>query len=60
MRAVYYETHGDAEVLQIGELDKPACGDEQVLVEVAAAGSTRLIDACAPANCRNTFNALSL
>ena len=38
MRAVYYETHGDAEVLQIGELDKPAFGDEQVLVEVAAAG----------------------
>ena len=34
MRAVYYETHGDAEVLQIGELDNPAFGDEQVLVEV--------------------------
>ena len=38
MRAVYYDTHGDAEVLQIGELDKPSCGEEQVLVEVAAAG----------------------
>ena len=38
MRAVYYETHGDAEVLQLGELDTPACGEEQVLVEVAAAG----------------------
>lgn len=38
MRAVFYETHGDAQVLQVGELDKPACGPEQVLVEVAAAG----------------------
>ena len=38
MRAVFYETHGDAQVLQVGELDKPACEPEQVLVEVAAAG----------------------
>ena len=37
-RAVYYDTHGDAEVLQIGERDKPACGKGQVSVEVAAAG----------------------
>ena len=38
MRAVFYETHGDAQVLEVGELDKPTCGPEQVLVEVAAAG----------------------
>ncbi|MEK9535334.1 MAG: alcohol dehydrogenase catalytic domain-containing protein, partial [Halieaceae bacterium] len=38
MRAVFYQIHGDAQVLQVGELDKPACGPEQVLVEVAAAG----------------------
>ena len=38
MRAVYYENHGTAEVLQIGELAKPSCSAEQVLVEVAAAG----------------------
>ena len=38
MRAVYYETHGEAQVLQVGELDKPPCGPNQVLVEVAAAG----------------------
>jgi len=38
VRAVYYETHGEAQVLQVGELDKPPCGPNQVLVEVAAAG----------------------
>lgn len=38
MRAVYYETHGEAQVLQVGELDKPPCGPNQVLVEVVAAG----------------------
>ena len=38
MRAVYYESHGTADVLQIGELEKPSCSAEQVLVEVAAAG----------------------
>jgi NADPH:quinone reductase-like Zn-dependent oxidoreductase len=38
VRAVYYETHGDAQVLQVGELERPACGPTQVLIEVAAAG----------------------
>jgi len=38
VRAVYYETHGEAQVLQVGELDKPPCGPNQVLVEVVAAG----------------------
>ena len=33
MRAVHYETYGDAEVSQIGELDKRDCG-QQVLIEV--------------------------
>ena len=38
MRAVYYEQHGDAGVLKLGELERPQCGPEQVLVQVAAAG----------------------
>jgi len=36
MRAVYYENHGDADVLKIGELARPSPGDDQVLVQVAA------------------------
>ena len=38
MRAAFYAAHGGPEVLQIGELPMPACGDDQVLVQVAAAG----------------------
>ena len=37
MRAVYYESHGAAEVLQFGELPTPAVEPHQVLVQVAAA-----------------------
>ncbi len=37
MKAVYYESHGGPEVLQLGELPIPEPGDDQVLVEVAAA-----------------------
>ena len=37
MRAVFYEHHGAADVLQQGELPVPEPGPEQVLVQVAAA-----------------------
>lgn len=37
MEAVYYNQHGDANVLQIGELPVPEPADNQVLVQVAAA-----------------------
>ncbi|MGI9292821.1 MAG: NADP-dependent oxidoreductase [Pseudomonadales bacterium] len=37
MKAVFYETHGDPEVLQVGELPIPEPGADQVLVQVAAA-----------------------
>lgn len=37
MKAVYYEKHGGPEVLQIGERPVPEPGDNQVLVQVAAA-----------------------
>ena len=38
MRAVYYTTHGTPDVLQFGQLPVPECGDDEVLVKVAAAG----------------------
>lgn len=38
MKAAFYAAHGGAEVLQIGELPIPVPGDDQVLVQVAAAG----------------------
>ncbi|MGI9284936.1 MAG: NADP-dependent oxidoreductase [Pseudomonadales bacterium] len=37
MKAVFYETHGSPEVLQLGELPIPEPGADQVLVQVAAA-----------------------
>lgn len=37
MRAIFYQSHGPAEVLQLGDLEKPAPADDQVLVRVAAA-----------------------
>ena len=37
MRAVYYERHGAAEVLQVGTLPVPVPAEDQVLVKVAAA-----------------------
>jgi len=38
MKAVYYEQHGDADVLEVGELPTPPVADDEVLVQVAAAG----------------------
>ncbi len=37
MKSVFYRTHGGPEVLQIGELPVPEPGDDQVLVQIAAA-----------------------
>ena len=36
MKAVFYQQHGPAEVLQVGELDMPEPGPDQVLVQVGA------------------------
>jgi len=38
MRAVRYHEHGGSEVLQVDEIDRPTPDDDEVLVEVAAAG----------------------
>ncbi|MFB6102546.1 MAG: NADPH:quinone reductase [Haloplanus sp.] len=38
MRAVRYHEHGGPEVLQVDEIDRPEPGDEEVVIEVAAAG----------------------
>ncbi len=38
MRAVYYESHGDPDVLELGELPVPEPAPDQVLVQIAAAG----------------------
>lgn len=38
MRAIYYEKHGSADVLKLGELAMPTPGPDEVLVQVAAAG----------------------
>ena len=38
MKAIYYEQHGEPDVLQFGELPVPEPGENQVLVKVAAAG----------------------
>ncbi|SEP90779.1 NADPH:quinone reductase [Natrinema salaciae] len=38
MRAVRLHEHGDADVLQVDEIDRPEPADDEVLVEVAAAG----------------------
>lgn len=37
MKAVFYQQHGAADVLQVGDLPIPEPGDDQVLVQVAAA-----------------------
>jgi len=37
MKAVYYTTHGDADVLQYGDLPMPPLAPHQVMVKVAAA-----------------------
>jgi len=36
MRAVYYNSHGDADVLEVGDLPLPEVGADQVLVAIAA------------------------
>ncbi len=38
MRAVYYASHGDPDVLQLGNLPVPEPAPDQVLVQIAAAG----------------------
>lgn len=38
MKAIYYEKHGSADVLKLGELPIPVPGPDEVLVQVAAAG----------------------
>jgi NADPH2:quinone reductase len=38
MRAVRYHDYGSAEVLQVDEIDRPEPADDEVLIEVAAAG----------------------
>jgi NADPH2:quinone reductase len=42
MKAVYYEEHGDTDVLEYGELDDPEYGRDEVLVEVKAGGLNHL------------------
>lgn len=38
MKAAFYTEHGSADVLQFGELPMPPIADDEVLVEIAAAG----------------------
>jgi len=38
MKAAFYTEHGSVDVLQLGELPRPPVADDEVLVEVAAAG----------------------
>jgi len=38
MKAIVQDTYGSADVLRVGEIDKPQVGDEDVLVRVHAAG----------------------
>ena len=42
MRAVYFNSYGGVEALQVGELPTPVPGPGQVLVKVAACGLNRL------------------
>ncbi|RZV43614.1 MAG: NAD(P)-dependent alcohol dehydrogenase [Acidimicrobiales bacterium] len=41
MRAVTQHRYGDADVLNVEEIDRPSIADEEVLIEVAAAGLDR-------------------
>jgi hypothetical protein len=38
MKAVVQDSYGSAEVLELREIDKPVVGDDEVLVQVRAAG----------------------
>jgi NADPH2:quinone reductase len=42
MKAVYYEEHGDTDVLEYGELDDPEYGLDEVFVEIKAGGLNHL------------------
>ena len=41
MRAIVQDTYGSAEVLKLAEIDRPEIGDDEVLVQVRAAGVDR-------------------
>jgi NADPH:quinone reductase-like Zn-dependent oxidoreductase len=41
MRAIVQDTYGSAEVLRLGEIERPEVGDDEVLVRVRAAGLDR-------------------
>ena len=41
MRAILQESYGEAEVLHLGEIDRPESGDKEVLIKVHAAGLDR-------------------
>jgi 2-desacetyl-2-hydroxyethyl bacteriochlorophyllide A dehydrogenase len=41
MRAIVQDRYGSADVLRLGEIDRPAIGDDEVLVRVHAAGLDR-------------------
>ena len=41
MKAIVQDVYGEADVLQLRDVDKPAVGDDQVLVSVRAAGVDR-------------------
>ncbi len=36
MKAIYYTAYGNSDVLQLQESDKPACGENQVLIKITA------------------------
>ncbi len=38
MKAAFYTEHGSVDVLQLGELPTPPVADDEVLVEIVAAG----------------------
>jgi hypothetical protein len=42
MKAIVQETYGSPDVLQLREIDTPDVGDDEVLVQVHAAGSIRV------------------
>src|SRR5919199_867942 len=41
MKAIFRDTYGSADVLQLRDIDKPEIGDDEVLVRVHAAGVGR-------------------
>ena len=38
MRAIVHDTYGEADVLRLERIDRPAIGEDEVLVRVQAAG----------------------